>query len=67
MGDNNMAKNIVELLEEAIEEVKNLERNNKTLTDEVGKLRYENINLNKQNEELKKEVERWKSVATTQK
>ena len=62
-----MAKNIVELLEEAIEEVKNLERNNKTLTDEVGKLRYENINLNKQNEELKKEVERWKSVATTQK
>lgn len=62
-----MAKNIVELLEDAIAEVKNLEKNNKTLAEEVGKLGFENINLKKEIENLRRDVEKWQSIATAQK
>lgn len=62
-----MAKNIVELLEDAIAEVKNLEENNKTLAEEVGKLGFENIKLKKEIENLRRDVEKWQSIATAQK
>ena len=62
-----MAKNILELLEEAIEEAKKLETSNKTLSEEVGKLGFENIQLKKEIENLRKDVEKWQSIATAQK
>ena len=62
-----MAKNIVELLEDAIAEVKNLEKSNQNLSEEVGKLGFENINLKKEIENLRRDVEKWQSIATAQK
>jgi len=58
---------LITTLEKVIDEVKNLETSNETLTEELGKLRYENINLKKQIDDLKKEIERWKSIAIGQK